>query len=195
MRVRPPETLEHLDLPVRHGLLESPRLDRRSARLAWLAGVSGACGLVYESLWMRSLSLVFGNTTDAVAVALAVFMGGLALGSLLAARRPAVAPLRAYARVELAIGATALVTLPLLRLLPGAYAALAGGTGADGPLELAGRILAAAAVLLPTTALLGATVPLLVEAGARGGARMDDSLGRLYLANTLGGAAGPTGEP
>ena len=45
-----------------------------------LVFASGAAGLVYESLWLRSFGLVFGNTTDAVAVVLATFMGGLALG-------------------------------------------------------------------------------------------------------------------
>src|SRR5258708_3463156 len=36
---------------------------------------SGLTGLVYESLWMRSFGLIFGNTTYAVSVVLAVFMG------------------------------------------------------------------------------------------------------------------------
>ena len=63
---------------------------------------------------MRSFGLVFGNTTDAVAMVLAIFMGGLALGSALARAPARRAPLRAYARVELGIAATALLTLPLL---------------------------------------------------------------------------------
>ena len=46
---------------------------------------------------MRSFGLIFGNTTDAVAMVLAVFMGGLALGSALVARRRSLDPLRAYA--------------------------------------------------------------------------------------------------
>src|SRR4029453_3017282 len=88
-----------------------------------LVAVSGATALVYESLWMRSFGLIFGNTTDAVALVLATFMGGLAMGSLLVARRRAAAPLRAYAFVELGIGTTALLTLPLLEALPHAYGA------------------------------------------------------------------------
>ena len=47
---------------------------------------SGACGLVYQQLWTRQLSLVFGVTVYAVATVLAVFFGGLALGSFLAGR-------------------------------------------------------------------------------------------------------------
>ena len=45
--------------------------------------VSGASGLIYEVAWVRSLELVFGATSFAVATVLAAFTGGLALGSWL----------------------------------------------------------------------------------------------------------------
>ena len=94
-------------------------LARARRALPLLVTLSGAAALVYESLWMRAFGLVFGNTTSAVALVLAVFMGGLAAGSALAARRPSRDPLRAYGRVELLAGVAALLTLPLLRALPG----------------------------------------------------------------------------
>src|SRR5512136_3221674 len=107
---------------------------RSAARaLPFLVALSGAPALVYESLWMRSFGLIFGGTTSAVAMVLAVFMGGMALGSALAARRPAAHPLQAYARVELLVGATALLTLPLLRALPWAYGVFVVRTGLAGP--------------------------------------------------------------
>ena len=163
----------------------------RAARaLPFLVALSGAAALVYQSLWMRSFGLIFGGTTSAVAMVLAVFMGGLALGSALCARRPAADPLRAYARVELAIGVTALVTLPLLRALPWAYGLLVAGSGLTGAAESLGIAVLAALVLLPPTLLLGATVPLAVEFLARAGSEVHAGFGRLYLANTLGGALG-----
>jgi spermidine synthase len=158
--------------------------------LPWLVALSGATGLLYESLWMRSFGLVFGNTTDAVGLVLATFMGGLALGSWLAGRKTARDPLRTYARVELGIGASALLTLPLLKALPAVYGALAGRGGLSGAPELAGRALAAALIVLPTTVLLGATVPLVVAFLSRARADFHGSFAGLYLANTLGGAAG-----
>src|SRR5512139_660896 len=112
--------------------------------LPFLVALSGAAALVYESLWMRSFGLIFGGTTSAVAMVLAVFMGGLALGSALAARRPAADPLRAYALVEMAVGATALLTLPLLRALPWAYGLLVSRSGLSGAGESAGIALLAA---------------------------------------------------
>ena len=156
-----------------------------------LVFASGAAGLVYQSLWMRSFGLVFGNTTDAVALVLAAFMGGLALGSALAARRSVASPLRAYALVELGIAATAL-------------AHPAAAAGASRPLRLGGtaagprrsrrrprpRLRWRRSCCFPPTVLLGATVPLAVEFLSRAGRDVHEGLGRLYLVNTLGGALG-----
>ena len=162
-----------------------------AARLVpFLVFLSGAAALVYESLWMRSFGLAFGSTTGAVAVVLAVYTGGLALGAALAARRPARRPLAAYGVVEMAVGACALLTLPLLRALPSAYAALAGAAGIGGAAEAAGRMLLAALVLLPATVLLGATVPLALAFLEQAGVDPRKGFGRLYLVNTLGGVAG-----
>ncbi len=169
---------------------EAPAAARAARALPVLVALSGAAALVYESLWMRSFGLIFGGTTSAAAMVLAVFMGGLALGSALAARRPSSHPLRAYGWVELATGAAALLTLPLLRALPWAYGALVARTGLTGPLEHLGIALLAALVLLPPTVLLGATVPLAVEFLARAGTEVHAGFGRLYLLNTLGGALG-----
>jgi hypothetical protein len=41
---------------------------------------SGATALVYEVVWSKYLSQMFGSTIQAQTVVLAVFMGGLALG-------------------------------------------------------------------------------------------------------------------
>jgi spermidine synthase len=155
-----------------------------------LVAVSGACALVYQSLWLRSFGLVFGNTTEAVAMVLATFMGGLAAGGALAARRASARPLRAYARVETAIGATALLSVPLLRALPAVYAGLASRLGLEGAAESLVRAAASAAILMPATVLMGATIPLAVEHLARLSGGLRAAFGRLYLANTLGGAAG-----
>lgn len=163
--------------------------------LPLVVALSGAAAIVYESLWLRSFGLIFGGTTSAVAMVLAVFMGGLAVGSALVARRPVADPLRAYARLELLTGAAALATLPLLRLLPWAYGALVARGALTGAAEHAGIALAAALVLLPPTILLGATVPLAVEYLSRAGVAVHAGFGRLYLLNTLGGAAGAALAP
>ena len=48
--------------------------------------LSGLTALVGEVVWMRMLGLVLGNTVWAASAAVAVWMGGMALGSRLGAR-------------------------------------------------------------------------------------------------------------
>jgi spermidine synthase len=155
-----------------------------------LVALSGMAALVYESLWMRSFGLIFGGTTQAVAMVLAVYMAGLATGSALVSRRRVADPLLAYAKLELLTGGTALLTLPLLRGLPWAYGLLVARLGVTGFAESVGIAILAACVLLPPTILLGATVPLAVEYLARSGRGAHRGFASLYLLNTLGGAAG-----
>src|SRR5437660_6010150 len=87
--------------------------------------VSGATGLIYEVLWARMLGLVFGVTTLAIGLVLAAFMGGLALGSAIAARFAAriARPVRAYALIEITIGFYALAVPLLFRLIDNVYVA------------------------------------------------------------------------
>ncbi|MGA1825121.1 MAG: hypothetical protein ACMUIP_10720, partial [bacterium] len=77
--------------------------------------ISGACGLIYEILWMKMLALVIGNTVFSITTVLTSFMGGLALGSFLAGRfeEKITNPLRTFGMLEGGIGASALL-LPTL---------------------------------------------------------------------------------
>ena len=49
--------------------------------------LSGALGLIYEVLWQRALSLSFGVTGFAIAIILAAYMSGLALGTWIGGRQ------------------------------------------------------------------------------------------------------------
>ena len=157
--------------------------------------VSGASGLVFEEVWTRELTLVFGSTTLALSTVLSVFMGGLALGSRLGGR---IADrlrdrLGAYAAAEAGIGLYALGVPLLLRLYPALNAALYRLLG-DHPVGLsAGRFAAAALLLLIPTTLMGATLPILsrhfVPAVGRR-AEIGATVGRLYALNTFGAVVG-----
>ena len=59
---------------------------RIERRLLVAFACSGFAALVYEIAWTRLLTLHLGHTTAAVSTVTAAFMGGLALGSALAAR-------------------------------------------------------------------------------------------------------------
>ncbi|MBI2931679.1 MAG: fused MFS/spermidine synthase [Planctomycetes bacterium] len=154
--------------------------------------LSGAFSLVYEITWVRAVTLEFGSTTLAVSTVVSTFMAGLALGAWLAGRRAdrMTRPLRTYGLLELALGAYALATPILFRLILRPAGDLAAATSGNFLALSILRFLASALVLLPPTALMGATLPVLSRLyaalrneGARGA-------GLLYGINTLGALAG-----
>jgi len=152
---------------------------------------SGATGLIYEVLWARMLGLVFGVTTLAIGLVLAAFMGGLALGSAIAAKPAAriTRAVRAYALIEIAIGVYALAVPLLFGLIDRVYVA-AWQHFQSGFYGFAfARFALAASVLLIPTALMGATLPVLAAAvGASQSGR--NAITALYACNLAGAIAG-----
>jgi spermidine synthase len=165
---------------------------RIAAALCAIFFLSGAAALVFETLWFYQARIAFGSSIWASSLVVAAFMGGLALGNALSGRlgHRLRRPIRAYALLELAIGASGLA---LVHGLPGATPLLARALGpfVDAPTVANGLRLAAAFVLLlaPSTAM-GATLPLVVGALHRADPHFGRVLGRLYGWNTLGAVAG-----
>src|SRR5204863_1513304 len=67
---------------------------------------SGATALIYEVIWSKYLSQMFGSTIQAQTVVLAVFMGGLALGNWIFGGKSDrfKRPVRVYGQLEMIIG-------------------------------------------------------------------------------------------
>src|SRR6478672_1586143 len=67
---------------------------------------SGATALVYEVVWSKFLSQMFGSTIYAQTVVMAVFMGGLALGNRFFGRAAdrLLHPVAVYGVLEIIIG-------------------------------------------------------------------------------------------
>ena len=154
--------------------------------------VSGAAGLIYEIVWTRMLSYVFGTSTYALSAVVVAYMGGLALGAVLAGRVSdrLRSPLLAYAAIEVAIGVLGgllILILPHLSLVDRANFALFGQNFA---LLTAGRFIAAIGVLLIPTFLMGATLPLLSRAIVRSEAHLGGRVATLYGINTGGAVLG-----
>jgi spermidine synthase len=175
--------------------LQPSAILRRSAVFPLAAAcffLSGAAALLYEVVWMRLLGLVFGHTVHAVTTVLAAYMGGLALGSLAAGRWAdrLRRPLRAYGLIEAAIGLYCLATPLMFRATESVYAwvfrGLQPGPLASGLLHFA----MAALVLLPPTALMGATLPILARAVVEGPRLAASRVGTLYAVNTWGAVVG-----
>lgn len=163
---------------------------------------SGFTGLVDQLCFSKYLSYVVGSTAYAVSAVLAAFMSGLALGAYLGGKLSSRVerPLFAYGVLELVVTAAVLAAPAAFTALTPAYLALL--KLAPGSLvfaSVARWLLAVLFVMVPTLAM-GATLPLLsrvVGAGLSeddaGRTLKEQRLGRLYAANTLGGALGALG--
>ena len=154
--------------------------------------VSGATSLVYETLWVRELQLVFGTSQLAVSAVLAAFMAGLAVGGLAAARWAGRVrrPVLAYAVLEACIGLYALTFPFLVKLCTPVYLAF-WGAFEPGPAAFATfQLILLGLVLLPPTVCMGATLPLLARYVTSREGEAGFQVGRLYGANTLGAVAG-----
>ena len=118
---------------------------------------SGATALVYEVLWSKFLSQMFGSTIYAQTAVLAAFMGGLALGNKLFGRWAdrAARPVRAYGLLEIAIGVYAFL-FPALESLAGNIFVRLGSGILDQTLLLLGlKAVLSAALLLGPTMMMG----------------------------------------
>lgn len=154
--------------------------------------LSGATALVYETVWARSLTLVFGATHEAVSIVLAAFMGGLALGGAVIGRlvRRMSRPLLAYGVLEVAIALSALAVPAALRLVDRIYVSTAlGVSGQPWELQLLRAGLAAAVLLVPTF-LMGGTLPILVGLLVGRASGLGRNLSLLYGINTAGAVVG-----
>ena len=155
--------------------------------------LSGAAALVYQVVWVRSFTLIFGGSHLAVTAVLAIFMAGLALGGYVIGRivDRVERPLGLYGLLELGIAASALVFVSLMYVYPSVYVPLARGR--DGSilyLTVLRMLFAIVALIVPTT-LMGGTLPVLSRFVSR---RRPDtlrtSLSLLYGLNTLGAVFG-----
>ncbi len=168
--------------------------DRHREILLYLAfTLSGLVGLVYEATWTRYLQLFLGHAAYAQVLVLALFMGGMGAGALLAGRlsRGRVDALRDYATIEAALGFCALIFHPLFVAVT-AYAfgvvqpAMQGSTTG-----IIVQWLLAAAMILPQSVLLGMTFPLMSAAILRlGTPKPGRVFAMLYFTNSAGAVIG-----
>src|SRR5947207_12698683 len=161
---------------------------RSTATPAALLFFSGACALTYQTVWLRQFRLIFGASTFATAAVLAIFMGGLGVGSAILGKcadaHPR--PLAFYGNLELLIALSAALSPALLWLVAKAYFAIGGSVKLGLFFATVVRLVLSALVLAIPTILMGGTLP----AAARAIETSDDAgrrrLALLYGVNTLG---------
>ena len=162
--------------------------------IVWLIFIfSGASGLIYQVIWMRQLTLIFGSTVFATSTVLTAFMAGLALGSFYFGRKideDDQSPLRMYALLEAGIGAFCLVWPLILSVLGALYVLIHRNVTSEFyTLSLIRFVLTCAVILIPST-LMGGTLPVLTRFFVKRLEQLGTNIGVLYALNTFGAVIG-----
>lgn len=154
--------------------------------------ISGACGLVYEVAWLRTLGLIFGNTTFATSTVLAGYMAGLGLGALWWGKRIDTHgnPVKIYAKLEAGIGLYALATPFIWKLIDFSTIGFYRFIAPSFPIALIFKFIIAFSALLLPTFLMGATLPVLSKYFVKKDEEVGKQVGLLYGLNTLGAVCG-----
>lgn len=154
--------------------------------------LSGLAGLVYEIAWTRYLALFTGHTSYAVVEVLVAFMGGLALGNVLVARRAARSPrpLAFYGWLELGIGALAALFPFYYEICYGLYLTAAGHFQPGSTIVFALKFLFGLLTVLAPTVLMGGTIPTLARLVTRGLGDVREKVSLLYAINSAGAVVG-----
>ncbi len=153
---------------------------------------SGAAGLVYQVVWSRMLTQIFGNTTYAIATVLSAFMAGLAIGSYLFGK---IADrgrndFLLYGILEAGVGIYGFAVPWLFILAQEAYGPIFG-LNETHPFLFNLTLFALSFVLLVfPTSLMGATLPVLSRFFVSSFAQFGRRVGDLYATNTLGAVIG-----
>ena len=160
-------------------------MDKRLVLLAFF--LSGMAVLIYEVVWVRPLTLIFGNTVYAISTMLAAFLAGFSIGSYLYGRKAdsIKSPQKLFARMQALLGIYGLLILGIFQLLPYAYLAFA-----NTPLSLPVQFLLSFTVILIPAILMGAIWPLTAVLYIDKKNVTQDT-GLIYSSNALGSAIGP----
>ena len=154
--------------------------------------LSGSIGLSYEICWIRKASLVFGSAMFAISTVLAVFFGGLALGSYLFGKysQRVPKPLKIYAMLEMGVGILAILSPMMFTAADSLFGLFYHSILYSFPLLSFTRFILVSLILLPPTVLMGGTLPLFCRQYVLNKDRISLSVGLLYGVNTLGAAIG-----
>jgi spermidine synthase len=159
----------------------------RGTRMRPLLGLffltSGMSSLLYQIAWQRLLGLSYGVGAISSALVIGAFLFGLGLGSLFGGqlkRRERTRALMAYVAIELGIGLFGIASIPLIGWLGELTA------GADYWLAA----LCIFCFLLFPTALMGATLPVAIQALQGFDRDLLRNVSSYYFMNTVGAAIG-----
>ena len=165
----------------------APSVTRYLPVLLLLFAGSGCSALIYEVAWYQVLQLALGSTAVSLGILLATFMGGLCIGSLWLPRLNLRDrhPLNVYAALEFGIAIFGIAVTIAMPFISHIYV-VGAEHGMPGMLL---RGLVAAVCMLPSTILMGASLPAIVR-GIEATPRGVSWWALLYGGNTAGAVIG-----
>ena len=136
---------------------------RRLFLLALLG--TGFASMGYEVLWTRMLVLISGSSTYAFSLMLALYIGGVAIGSLWLAKKimHLKAPGDAFGHLQIGVGLLVVAGLWLFSRFPDWQLGLYRTWGTAFDTTLMVDAVLAAIIIMPPTILLGAAFPVAAE--------------------------------
>jgi len=159
---------------------------------AAVLGLTGWASLTLQVVWTRLLASMLGPTTYAFSAVVALFVGGIALGSAIATRLVAT-PARARSVLGLVVGLAALATLGSAAAVDWAVlrvASLVATPDITFTQVVWQQWLLTAALLLPLAVLFGAAFPLALALAPPDPDSMVEDIGWVYATNTVGAILG-----
>lgn len=155
--------------------------------LTLLLLLSGISSLTYQVVWVRLLGLSIGVTSAAVGAVLAAVFLGMAVGAWLSSYTPRykMSGLRVFALVELTVGLSALLLLPVLLNLD-YFLSIFPSLGTD----LWFRFMLVTLLLAIPTAGIGAAYPLISNILIKRQTHLGRGISLLYFSYTLGAIFG-----
>ncbi len=166
---------------------------RPTVLVALLFGLAGGASMIYEIAWTRALALVLGSSVYAFTTMLATFLIGLAGGSYAFSyffrRKEGLRP-SSFGWLEIFIGVSSLLIIPLFNRLPDLYLQMAGLANFSFSGVQAIQFLVSFFVMIIPTLLIGATFPCVVKICTREIQHLGGNIGTLYAINTFGSIIG-----
>ena len=166
---------------------------KKKRTLAFYAfALSGAAALMYEVIWTRELSLLFGSSVYAVSTMLTAFMAGLTLGAYIGGRIADRAKnlFFVFGLLEFGIGIFGLITFPLINFISPVYFYIYNFFHQNFYLFFLAQFTLAFMFMLIPTSLMGATFPVVSKIETRRLEELGEDVGSVYSINTLGSIIG-----
>ncbi|KMQ50841.1 Spermidine synthase [Chitinispirillum alkaliphilum] len=144
--------------------------------------------MVYELIWIRQATLIFGSASLAIATVTGVFFAGMSAGSYWFGKKSQTNsnPIKMYGIIEILTGIWVILTPLLFFLLRIPFSFSYNLLGSNFYIVSVVRIMVVAALFMPPAFLMGGTLPLLVRYFVNSENKILKSVGNLSSINTIG---------